>query len=203
VAHVVQMLRLVLPWCSPPQQVLQQALSGDEAQLVDACRALAALCAGHKPGVLDAASVALSASAQQQQQQQQAAASVFAALEGLTCCFLAAGGVSACAAPEPWVADCTEMLLECWSGLLAPQCGYNMCSVPPPQQALEGAGRTAAALIEAALADAAAGAAEVCGGWWGGGWGTQRALHRRSAQPGETAATVALTHAPHDALLNV
>jgi hypothetical protein len=154
VAYVAQMLRLVLPWVMPAQQVLQQALAGDEGQLVDACRALSALCAGHKPGVLEAASAAV-------QQQQPQAPSIFTALEELSRCFLAAGGVSATSSPEPWLYECTEMLLECWSGLLAPQCGYNMVTVPPPHQAVESAGRTAAALVEAALADAAAGALEV------------------------------------------
>jgi hypothetical protein len=149
------MLRLVLPWVTPAQQALQQALNGDEGQLVDACRALTALCSGHKPGVLEAASAAVS------HQQQQQGPSIFTALEELTRCLLAAGGVSASSSPEPWVYDCTEMLLECWSGLLAPQCGYNMVSVPPPVQAVDCAGRTAAALVEAALADAAAGALEV------------------------------------------
>eukprot|EP00878_Enallax_costatus_P024514 GHUV01026164.1.p1 GENE.GHUV01026164.1~~GHUV01026164.1.p1 ORF type:complete len:1105 (+),score=386.39 GHUV01026164.1:1431-4745(+) len=151
VTHVVQMLRLVLPWCMPAQQVLKQALAGDEGQLVDACRALAALCAGHKVGVLEAAS---SAVAGQQQ------GSIFTALESLTCSFLAAGGVSAASSTEPWLPDCTEMLLECWSGLLAPQCGYAMTAVPPPAQAVECATRTAAAVVEAALKDAAAGAHE-------------------------------------------
>lgn len=154
VAYVAQMLRLVLPWVMPAQQVLQQALTGDEGQLVDACRALSALCAGHKPGVLEAASAAV-------QQQQPQAPSIFTALEELTRCFLAAGGVSATSSPEPWLYECTEMLLECWSGLLAPQCGYNMVTVPPPHLAVESAGRTGAALVEAALADAAAGALEV------------------------------------------
>lgn len=153
VAYVTQMLRLVLPWVLPAQQVLQQALAGDEGQLVDACRALSALCAGHKPGVLEAASAAV-------QQQQPQAPSIFTALEELSRSFLAAGGVSATSSPEPWLYECTEMLLECWSGLLAPQCGYNMVTVPPPHQAVESAGRTAAALVEAALADAAAGALE-------------------------------------------
>lgn len=159
VAHVTQMLRLVLPWVTPAQAVLQQALAGDEGQLVDACRALSALCAGHKPGVLEVASTA--AAAHHQQQQQQQLPSIFTALEELTRCFLAAGGVSASSSPEPWVCECTDMLLESWSGLLAPQCGYNMVSVPPPHHAVESAGRTAAALVEAALADAAAGALEV------------------------------------------
>lgn len=152
VAHVAQMLRLVLPWCMPAQQLLQQALAGDEGQLVDACRALAALCAGHKVGVLEAASAALGG---------QQHGSIFIALEELTRSFLLAGGVSAASSPEPWLPDCTEMLLECWSGLLAPQCGYAMTAVPPPAQAVECATRTAAAVVEAALADAAAGAHEV------------------------------------------
>jgi hypothetical protein len=153
------MLRLVLPWVTPAQQVLQHALAGDEGQLVDACRALSALCAGHKPGVLEAASAAVL----QHHHHQQQAHSVFTAFEELSRCFLAAGGVSATSSPEPWLFECTEMLLECWSGLLAPQCGYNMASVPPPHQAVESAGRAAAALVEAALADAAAGALEVGG----------------------------------------
>lgn len=157
VAYVAQMLRLVLPWVTPAQQVRQQALAGDEGQVVDACRALSALCAGHKPGVLEAASAAVL----QHHHHQQHAPSVFTALEELSRGFLAAGGVSATSSPEPWLYECTEMLLECWSGLLAPQCGYNMVSVPPPQQAVESAGRAAAALVEAALADAAAGALEV------------------------------------------
>lgn len=152
VAHVAQMLRLVLPWCMPAQQVLQQALAGDEGQLVDACRALAALCAGHRVGVLEAASCAV---AGQQQ------GSIFTALEDLTRSFLAAGGVSATSSPELWLPDCTEMLLESWSGLLALQCGYAMTAVPPPNQAIECATRTAAAVVEAALTDAAAGAHEV------------------------------------------
>lgn len=158
VAYVAQMLRLVLPWVTPAQQVLQQALAGDEGQLVDACRALSALCAGHKPGVLEAASAA---TIHQHNHHQQQLPSIFTALEELSRCFLAAGGVSATSSPEPWLYECTEMLFECWSGLLAPQCGYNMVSVPPPQQAVESAGRTAAALVDAALADAAAGALEV------------------------------------------
>jgi hypothetical protein len=156
------MLRLVLPWVTPAQPALQQALNGDEGQLVDASRALTALCSGHKPGVLEAASAAVSHQQQQHQQHQQGP-SIFTALEELTRSLLAAGGVSASSSPEPWVYDCTEMLLECWSGLLAPQCGYNMVSMPPPVQAVDCAGRTAAALVEAALADAAAGALEVGG----------------------------------------
>lgn len=159
VSYVAQMLRLVLPWVTPAQQALQQALAGDEGQLIDACRALSALCSGHKPGVLAAASAA----ALSQHQQPQHAASIFTTLEELSTCFLAAGGVSGTSSPEVWLYEGTEMLLECWSGLLAPQCGYNMVSVPPPQQAVESAGRTAAVLVEAALADAAAGALEVGG----------------------------------------
>jgi hypothetical protein len=46
VAYVAQMLRLVLPLVTPAQQVLQQALAGDEGQLMDALGALTALCAG-------------------------------------------------------------------------------------------------------------------------------------------------------------
>lgn len=111
---------------------------------------------GHKPGVLEAASTAALS-----QHPQPHAVSIFIALEELSKSFLAAGGVSATSAPEHWVYEGTEMLLECWSGLLAPQCGYNMVSVQPPQQAVESAGRTAAVLVEAALADAAAGALEV------------------------------------------
>lgn len=154
VAHVAQMLRLVLPWCMPAQQALQAALSGDEGQLVDACRALAALCMGHKVAVLEAASAALQGAQQQQQ------ASLFSALEELTRSFLVAGGVSAAAAPEPWLPDCTEMLLECWSGLLTLQCGYAMTAAPLPPQAVECATRLGATVVEAALADAAAGAHE-------------------------------------------
>jgi hypothetical protein len=161
VAHVAQMLRLVLPWCMPAQQALQQALSGDEGQLIDACRALAALCMGHKVGVLQAASATLQQHAQQGQHQQQQA-TLFTALEQLTSSFLQAGGVSASAAPEPWLPDCTEMLLECWSGLLTLQCGYAMTAAPLPQQAVECATRLGATVVEAALADAAAGAHEVC-----------------------------------------
>jgi len=165
VAYVAQMLRLVLPWATPAQQALQQALAGDEGQLVDACRALSALCAGHKPGVLEAASTAVTSSQHHHhQQQQQPLVSIFTALEELSRCFLAAGGVSGSSSPEPWLVECTEMLLECWSGLLAPQCGYNMCTVPPPPQAVDSAGRTGTALVQAALADAAGGALEV-GGW--------------------------------------
>ncbi|KAF8068447.1 xpo4 [Scenedesmus sp. PABB004] len=159
VAHVAQMLRLVLPWCLPARAAVQAALSGDEGQLTDGCRALAALCAGHKVSVLEAASAAL--------QQQHGGggggapgASVFAALEDLTTALLAAGGVSAASSPEPWLPDAAEMLLECWSGLLTPQCGYAMAAVPPPAAAVECATRTAAAVVDAALADAAAGAHE-------------------------------------------
>jgi hypothetical protein len=161
VAHVAQMLRLVLPWCMPAQQALQQALAEDEGQLMDACRALAALCMGHKVGVLEAASAALQHAQQGQHQHQQQQATLFTALEQLTCSFLQAGGVSAAAAPEPWLPDCTEMLLECWSGLLTLQCGYAMTAVPLPQQAVECATRLGATVVEAALADAAAGAHEV------------------------------------------
>lgn len=160
VAHVTQMLRLVLPWCLPAQQVLQQALTADEGQLVDACRALAALCSGHKVGVLEAASAALQ---QQQQGQQQQQVNLFSVLEDLTRNFLLAGGVSAAAAPEPWMPDCTEMLLECWSGLLMPQCSCAMTLAPLPPQAVECATRLGATVVEAALADAAAGSHEVGG----------------------------------------
>jgi hypothetical protein len=176
------MLQLVLPWVTPAQQVLQQALSGDEGQLVDACRALSVLCAGHKPGVLEAASAAV---LQHHHHQQQQAPSVFTALEELSRCFLAAGGVSATSSPEPWLFECTEMLLECWSGLLAPQCGYNMVTVPPPQQAVESARRAAAALVAAALADAAAGALEV-----GGGASSMQQMYRSASRPCSRSLTV-------------
>lgn len=140
------------------------------------------LFAGHKPGVLEAASTAALS-----QHPQPHAVSIFTALEELSKCFLEAGGVSATSAPEHWVYEGTEMLLECWSGLLAPQCGYNMVSVPPPQQAVEGAGRTAAVLVEAALADAAAGALEVGVVWvwpgevcWGAPQHATTTAHMRS-----------------------
>lgn len=173
VVHVSQMLRLVQPWCLPAQQQLLAALAGDEGQIIDACRALAGLCAGHKVQVLEAASAAAAAAEQQHQHhqhhtQQQQQLSIFLMLEDLLRSCLAAGGVSASSSPEPWLPDCTEMLLECWSGLLAPQCGYAMAALPPPAAALESASRTAAAVVEAALADAAAGAQEV--GRAGRGW---------------------------------
>jgi hypothetical protein len=140
------------------------------------------LSAGHKPGVLEAASTAALG-----QHPQPHAVSIFTALEELSKCFLAAGGVSATSAPEHWVYEGTEMLLECWSGLLAPQCGYNMVRVPPPQQAVESAGRTAAVLVEAALADAAAGALEVGVVWawplevcWGAPQHATTQAHKRS-----------------------
>jgi hypothetical protein len=60
------------------------------------------------------------------------------------------------------VADCTELLLDAWSSLLSPQCGYAMAAVGPPPGAAACAARAFGALVEAALADAAAGAHEVC-----------------------------------------
>jgi len=101
------MLRLVQPWCMPAQQRLQEALTGDEGQMVDACRALAGLCAGHQVQVLEAASAAAAAAEQQQQQQQHTQQlTIFLTLEELLRSFLAAGGVTSSSSPEPWLADC-------------------------------------------------------------------------------------------------
>lgn len=83
------------------------------------------------------------------------------ALEDITRACLAAGGAAGADTAEPWVADCTEMLLDAWSSLLSPQCGYAMAAVGLPRGAAECAARTFGGLVEAALADAAAGAHEV------------------------------------------
>ncbi|GBF98214.1 hypothetical protein Rsub_10714, partial [Raphidocelis subcapitata] len=151
VAHCGRMLQAALPWVTPAEGALHQALANDEAELLDGCRALSSLAANHKPAAFAAAADALAASG---------APHTFAALEELTRAALAAGGAAGADAAEPWVVDATDMLLDAWSSLLSPQCGYAMAAVAPPRGAAERAARAFAALVEAGLADAAAGAHE-------------------------------------------
>jgi len=114
--------------------------------------ALSALASNHKPTTIAAAGEALAAAGLPH---------AFQLLEDLTRVCLAAGGASGSDAAEPWVSDCTEMLLDAWSSALAPQCGYAMAAVGPPAGAAGCAAQAFGALVEAALQDAAAGAHEV------------------------------------------
>jgi hypothetical protein len=134
--------------------------------------ALAALASNHKPAALAAAGDALAASG--------AAPHAFALMEDLTRALLAAGGGGGGGGEaEPWVADCTELMLDAWSSVLTPQCGYAMAPVGPPPGAAGAAARAFAALVDASLADAAAGAHEV-GAWQG--WHARGRLRRSSFQ---------------------
>lgn len=158
VAHVARMLRGVLRWAWPAKEAVSLAFDIGEEEIVDAARALLALCTVHKPAVLAAAGATAVHEA--------AAAGVsgpphmFEVLEQVTSSCLEAGGVSLTSASEQWVVDVTDMLLECWSELLQPLGGYSMTVVTPPGEALECGSRVFGKLVEAALADAAAGAHE-------------------------------------------
>ena len=171
--HVARMLQGLLPWMWPGQQAVATALAGNEGEVIDATRALATLCSIHKPAVIAAAGAQVVAHGWQGATPHTAAAAagglgppsgspphIFDALEVLMRSCLEAGGVSTSSASEPWLPEVTELLLDCWSGLLQPQCGYSMAAAPPPAAALQAAGRAYGALVSAALADAAAGAHE-------------------------------------------
>lgn len=150
--HLQQMLRGVLPLVHPSSEALHQALASDEGALLDGCKALSALCTNHKPAALDAAAQVLAASG--------GAPHMFAVLQTLTCALLQAGGASGVHAPEPWVHECTDMLLEAWASVLTPQCSYAGCK-GAPAAAAEGACVAFGALVDAALKDATHGAHEV------------------------------------------
>lgn len=152
VAHVAQMLHGVLPMCQPADVAVRQAIQSDESEVLDCCRALSVLSTNHKAVVLDAAG---------SQVQSQGLPHVFSALEVLVRTCLAAGGVSHTSARHAWLVECTDMLLEAWSSILQPQCGYAMSVQAPTAKAADCAARTFNALVDAALTDAAAGAYEV------------------------------------------
>ena len=152
-AHLTAVLRGVLPLVHPADAALEAAMAagGSEDELLDACRALSALCANHRAAALAAASDELARSAP-------GAPGLFSALEALLRAALEAGGVSPASATEAWLPDVVEMALESLGGaLLMPSAG---CSGPPPAAAVETAWRAFVALADAALADAAAGAHE-------------------------------------------
>ncbi|KAI8465199.1 MAG: hypothetical protein J3K34DRAFT_461526 [Monoraphidium minutum] len=159
VGHCARMLAAALPWVCPAGPAVHAALGGDEGEVVDACRALSALASNHKPAAL-AAAAAAAAAAPPPPGGGAAPPHAFGALEELTSALLAAGGAAGPDAAEPWVAECTDMLLGAWSAILTPQCCYSRAPAGPPAGAAGCAARVFAALVEAALADAAAGAHE-------------------------------------------
>lgn len=156
--YLQQMLQLVVPWVYPVSGALQGAMKEDEGEVLDACRALSILCVTHKADVLAKASGALSPSMPD----------LFFVIDELTRACIAAGGAVSSSAPEAWLYQCTEMLLESWSSLLQASCGYTQGAVGAPgtghgvpEVAVNSSAHVFAALTEASLKEAARGAYEA------------------------------------------
>ncbi|GAX80807.1 hypothetical protein CEUSTIGMA_g8243.t1 [Chlamydomonas eustigma] len=169
--YLKQMLKGVFTLAFPLESVLQRARQ-EEGQLLDVCRCISALSSNHTAAALMEASQGLlphldiissSVTTQCGAGLTSSHGCLLPVLEQLTLSLVAAGGVSSCD-EEPWLHDCTDMMLEAWSSLLQPDSVAHMLSpipamVPPPPAAPHAAA-VFRAVIEAALRDAASGAHE-------------------------------------------
>ncbi|PSC75864.1 Armadillo-type fold [Micractinium conductrix] len=159
-SHLAAMLRLLLPWLSPPAAAVAAARwsaahagqAGGEARLLSACRALLAAAGVHRAAGFDAASPALGLTA--------AGAAgtlgVLGVLSELTTAVLAAAADPPGEADD-WAGEAADLLLEMWVELVYDSCRGPMGS---SQAAVQAAAAVFAAVTDKGLTLAAAEALE-------------------------------------------
>ncbi|KAL4443390.1 hypothetical protein ABPG75_011127 [Micractinium tetrahymenae] len=158
-AHLLSMLRLLLPWLAPATAAVDVARwsaahaphNGGEERLVSACRALLAAAAVHRSAGFEAASSGLGLDP--------ASGGVLGLLSELTTAVLAvsAGAAGSASDLEDWDAQAAELLLEMWVELVADPCRGPLGS---SQAAVQAAAAVFAAVTEKGLKQAAAEALE-------------------------------------------
>ena len=168
------MLRIVLPWISPPAAAIEAAVwsadhcfkgSGD-AMLLSACKALLAAAAVHRAAGFEAAAAGLGLEGGGG-----LGGNVLALISALTTELFKRPSVGA-GLGQDWDGEAAELLLETWVELVADPCRGPLGSSPAAVQA---AAAVFAAVVEAGLAQAereaeedegepGGAAAAVCGG---------------------------------------
>ncbi|EIE26728.1 hypothetical protein COCSUDRAFT_46205 [Coccomyxa subellipsoidea C-169] len=144
-AHLQRMLPAILPCIAPPEAALHRAAANNEAELLDACKALAVLAQVHRASGFVRAIV----------DDRAGEGGVLSIIADLARACISAGGMSE-AAEGTWTAEATDLLLDTWVELLYERVGCisQRSGEGPSDAEAAAAAKVFQALTEGALKDA-------------------------------------------------